>query len=373
MQTSRERTDSYAERGGHAMQRFQFSCIQSGNAAVLRSELQSKLYREGILRLFGNEVAEAQISLTFICAQAWYAAVQAGVAEKTADSIFDTYSRQIRMSASMEQILNAHSELLIAYADAVARLFHPTISSPNIQRCTDYIRAHICQPLTVRQVASALGFSESYLSREFTAVMRQTMLSYIQEEKIRTAKLLLMNPDFSVQYVMEYLGYVSQSHFTKLFREKTGTTPARFRTSEIVHQGAYKITDAMMCPGRDRTADYLRLVEYASRSGTERQQYFLACVRRGRAETLEAELQNAEYYAETCALFSGKLDLAIEAMLAFWPQVMHAACDSGMSNTAAVQMFGSFTAQLYGCLSVSEVLDLNRRYLTEQAKAVSQL
>ena len=373
MRTVRERTDSYAEKGGHAVRQFHFACIQSGSAAVLRSELNSALYRDGVLQLFGNDQQAARISMSFICAQAWYAAVQAGISEKTADALFDIYSKHARSACSILHLLNAQAEFLIDCADAVGALHRPRVDSVQAQKCIDHIHAHICQPLTVHQIASALGFSEGYLSKEFKKAVHQTMITYIQDEKMRTAKLLLRKSALSVQDVMSRLGYVSQSHFTKLFREKTGMTPARYRVSLQEHRGLYSApaTDTHMI--EDRTEDYIRLVQYGKEKGLEQQQYLLACVRRGNARALEDELLNADIYAEIYSLFSGKLDLAIEAMLAFWPQIMHTVCDSGVPEYIAAKNLSEFTAQLYSCLSVSEVLDLNRRYLIDQAHSVSAL
>ena len=371
MQTARERTDSYAENGGHIVRQFHFSCIQSGNPAVLRSELQSAIYREGILRLFGDDVQAARISMSFVCAQAWYVAVQAGISEKAADTFFDSYSRKVRAATSVVQMLDAQTVLLVDCAEAVAAHTCPKAASAPVQKCLDYIRTHICQPLTVQQVASALGFSESYLSRVFKAETRQTMLSYIQEEKIRTAKLLLKNPAYSVQDVMEQLGYVSQSHFTKLFHAQIGMTPSRYRVSLNAQRGLRSSLVVDFHTLQERTEDYQRLVAYGREKGLEQQQYALACVRRGQVRALEKELQSAEYYAEICALFSGKLDLAIESMLTFWPKVMHAVCASGVPDALAAKHLSHFTAQLYGCVGVSDVLDLNRQYLIEQAQTVS--
>ena len=373
MQTARERTDSYAEKGGHVILRFFFACISNGNAAVLRSELTTPLYRESISRLFGDDLQAARISMSFVSAQAWYVAVQAGVSEKIADAIFDEFSVRIRSAASADRMLDAQIALLVKCAEAVDTQNRPQTSSVQAQRCVDYIRAHICDVLTVQQVASALGFSGSYLSREFRQAMQQTMVSYIQDEKIRTAKLLLQNPALSVGDVMERLGYVSQSHFTKLFREQTGMTPARYRTSLNSQHSLHAAVSSNDYTIQKRTDAYLRLVAYGRRKGAEQQQYTLACVRRGNVRALEEELQNADNYAEICAVFAGDLDIASEAMLTFWPPAMHAACESGLPDEIAVKHLSFFTAQLYACLSVSEVLDLNCRYLTELARAVSQL
>ena len=125
MQTARERTDSYAEKGGHMILRFFFACISNGNAAVLRSELSTPLYRESISRLFGDDLQAARISMSFVSAQAWYVAVQAGVSEKMADTIFDEFSVRIRSAASAD-ILRAGAAVCQLHPRAHLRCAHRT-------------------------------------------------------------------------------------------------------------------------------------------------------------------------------------------------------------------------------------------------------
>lgn len=373
MQTSRERTDSYAAKGGHLLHQFQFSCIRSGNAAVLRSELHASLYRAGILSLYEGDVQSARISMTFVCAQAWYVAVQSGVPEKTVDNFFDVFSKQAYAASTVEQILNSYADLLISCAEAVDALQYPRIYSVTIQRCIAYIRAHLCQQLTVQQISAALGFNESYLSREFKKTTGRAMTSFIQNEKIQTAKFLLKNSMMSVQEIMGRLGYISQSHFTKLFREKTGTTPARYRTSRHASSRFNSIREVDQSSLQNREKSYYRLVNYGQQKGLEQQNYYLSCVRRGSVRSLKSELEKAEQYAEITALFDGKLDLAIEAFLSFWPLVMQAACDSGVPVSISTRNLSEFTARMYNCFSVGETLDLNHKYLLEQAQAVANI
>ena len=369
MRTVRERTDSYAEKGGHAIRQFFLSCIRSGNPSVLRSELQADLYRAGILQLFGDDLHAAETGMSFVCAQAWYVAVQAGVPEQTADHLFQTYSDQVHTAASLTQLLDAYAAFLISCAEAVSTRIRPQVSSAQIQTCIDYICAHIYRPLTVQQIASELGFNASYLSKSFKDAVGKTIISYIQEEKIRTAELLLSCSAMSIQEVMERLGYISQSHFTKLFREQTGLTPARYRSAaaEKRQQSAQSPASAY-----DRTILFQRLEEYGQSKGLEVQQYHLSLLRRGNAAALAAELQRPEYYAETSALMSGRLDFAIESFLVYWTNAMHTASESGLPVQTAVHLTGQYISKLYACISVGEALDLNRQFMIELANAINQ-
>ena len=49
------------------------------------------------------------------------------------------------------------------------------------------------------------------------------------QELINRAKELLLATRKSVKEITEICGYYSQSHFTKLFMEHEGCTPAEFR------------------------------------------------------------------------------------------------------------------------------------------------
>lgn len=104
----------------------------------------------------------------------------------------------------------------------------------------------------------------------------------------------------------------------------------------------------------------------------ELQQYLLACIRRGNVAALEEELRTPQLYPRLYQLFDGKVDVAMEAFLSTWPHAMHAAGDSGVLPKKAVECFSSFVMRLYGCVSVNEVLDLNREYLLEMGRLVAK-
>lgn len=371
MLQSRERTDSYAAMGGRFVQKFHFMCISSGFPELLRSDMNAAGYRRTVAELFGSDLEDARICLTFVSAQAWYVAVQAGLPEKAADEVFDVYHGQIRGAGRVEQILDAFVTLMVSYAREVAILRQPRLEDDRIQQVVGYINANVCEPITARQVAEHLGFTQSYLSRAFKEKTGKTLVSFIQEAKVRNAKLLLRNQALSVTDVMERLGYVSQSHFTKVFREQTGLTPARYRARILEEPEDTGMTQLREGAWKRRLETYQALDSYGRQSGMELQQYLLACIRRGNVAALEEELRTPQLYTRLYQLFDGKVDVAMEAFLSTWPQAMHAAGDSGVLPEKAVECFSSFVMRLYGCVSVNEVLDLNCEYLLEMGRLVS--
>ena len=53
--------------------------------------------------------------------------------------------------------------------------------------------------------------------------------SYIQNQKINAVKNLLTYSQYSYIEIATYLGYSSQSHLGKIFKEKTGYTLRQYR------------------------------------------------------------------------------------------------------------------------------------------------
>lgn len=371
MPQARERTDLYAEKVGYSVLRYLFACVSSGNPVILQGELNAEVFRSGMLALFREDLEDARISLTFVSAQAWYVAVQAGLPEKKADRLLDVYFRSIRTAGAVVGVWDAYTEFLVALAREVSLLRQPRVADSRIQQVIRYICAHICEPIPVSQVAAAINVTPSYLSREFKAATGKTVIAYIQEEKVRNAKALLQNQTLSVTDVMERLGYVSQSHFTKVFREQTGLTPARY-------QAAVRTKDSLPEPGSDSPWDsrlkiYRELMEFRQRKGEELEQYLLGCVRRGNLRALEEEFQKPDCFAPLYSLFRDKVDVAMEAFLSAWPQVMYAAKESGVPVDVTVSIFGSFVSELYGCVSIHQALDLNCKYHLRMAAAVREL
>ena len=56
-----------------------------------------------------------------------------------------------------------------------------------------------------------------------------SLTDYILREKTEEAKKLLRHTDKPILAVSEYLGFSSQSHFTRVFKKITGLTPGKYR------------------------------------------------------------------------------------------------------------------------------------------------
>ena len=71
--------------------------------------------------------------------------------------------------------------------------------------------------------------SRAHLSRRFRVESGETLTDFILKEKTEEAKRLLRYSDKSLTAIGMYLGFSSQSHFSRVFRRYASLTPGDYR------------------------------------------------------------------------------------------------------------------------------------------------
>lgn len=95
----------------------------------------------------------------------------------------------------------------------------------------DYIADNYTQKITLRQLANVCNISESYFSRLFSKCFGKNVTDYINDARIAKAKVLLSNPEVTVNYIARFCGYEDSSYFIKRFKKITGVTPHEYRNA----------------------------------------------------------------------------------------------------------------------------------------------
>lgn len=82
---------------------------------------------------------------------------------------------------------------------------------------------------TLEQLAKAVGMSRSLYSREFKRLMAETPLDYLTNWRILKSKELLAEKKINIREIAAEVGYQSEAAFNRIFKSKTGETPANYR------------------------------------------------------------------------------------------------------------------------------------------------
>lgn len=81
----------------------------------------------------------------------------------------------------------------------------------------------------VAAVIADTGYSASSCNRRFHEVYGMSPRQYLSSLKLKRAKLLLMNPQLSIEHISIILGYKDIAHFSRQFKRWTGEPPGKFR------------------------------------------------------------------------------------------------------------------------------------------------
>lgn len=224
-----QRTAEYAASKGFALKSYFLDCIRRGQSRSIKAILGGPDYIREMEALFGNDLALAQMSYTFVWSQAQRAAVEGGLTEESASRIYNRCFLQAQRLTTIRELAELNVRVLVEWAEAIAATEEEGRLSPLVRRCRMYIREHVYEELSVNQIAEAMSFSRSHLAHIFKAETGRTLLDVIQEEKIHEAVRLVELTPLSLTEIGLKLGFCSQSHFTRTFRKIAGTTPSECR------------------------------------------------------------------------------------------------------------------------------------------------
>lgn len=94
----------------------------------------------------------------------------------------------------------------------------------------DFIEEHLCDSLSLDDMATACALSSSYFARRFKLSTGMPPHQYLIQKRVERAKRLLRGSMPIVEVALE-CGFSHQEHLTNVFRRFTGQTPAGFRRS----------------------------------------------------------------------------------------------------------------------------------------------
>lgn len=98
-----------------------------------------------------------------------------------------------------------------------------------IAQAQDWIARRYETPNPVAAMAAQAGLPERTFTRRFKAATGYAPVDYVQALRIEEAKQVLETTDTPTDAVGALVGYDDPAHFRRLFKRRTGTTPARYR------------------------------------------------------------------------------------------------------------------------------------------------
>ena len=202
--------------------------VRKGDTAALREWIKAAPAVRG-----GLIAAEQlrQIKNTFIVSVtlASRAAIRGGMDVEDAFSLSDAYIQKCELLNHPDQITNLQFHMILEYAQKVERIRHSKRPGKLAIDVANYIQHHLSEPITVEDIAKELYLSRPYLSRKFIEETGESLTNFILKEKTEEAKRLLRYSDKSLTAISNYLGFSSQSHFSRVFKKYANCAPGEYR------------------------------------------------------------------------------------------------------------------------------------------------
>ena len=136
---------------------------------------------------------------------------------------------------AFEQDIQSEEELLTnsgTEPEMVSEEEIPVSYTGIIEKVDNWIKTdgYVKQGLTIKELSEILHTNRTYLSAYIKTTYKMTFREWITSLRLEYAKNMLKeHPEINIQKLAESSGFLSRSNFIKLFSEKEGCTPAKWK------------------------------------------------------------------------------------------------------------------------------------------------
>lgn len=142
------------------------------------------------------------------------------------DPYYDLYC----VSAANEILYTLLSRL--PHHELAANTSRQELISGRLMRLVDYVDKNYMRKVSLADFAESEGRSLSYISRFVKSVLNQNFQSYVNTVRFYSACRLIEEGKMSMLDICYEVGFSDYRYFSKVFRDRTGMTPAQFQQME---------------------------------------------------------------------------------------------------------------------------------------------
>lgn len=139
------------------------------------------------------------------------------------------YDRKVSYDTALHAyILLIFTELLRVYKTSFSSTKEQNMNNTIMSELKSYLYKNY-KTADLKTTAEHFHFNAEYLSRIIKYSTGESFVSFLQQVKLKESCNLLINTDYTVEKIMELVGYNNISHFYKLFKKRFDFTPLEYR------------------------------------------------------------------------------------------------------------------------------------------------
>lgn len=135
---------------------------------------------------------------------------------------------QIERCTTENQLAGIRGEMVRKYCLMVNN-YSRTGYSRLISNCLDYVDFHYMEQLSLTSLAEMYYVSSTHLSALFKKEVKMNLKEYIQEVRLRQARIQLNTTRLPIQEIAANCGFMDVNYFTRVFRKVHGMSPREYR------------------------------------------------------------------------------------------------------------------------------------------------
>ncbi len=97
----------------------------------------------------------------------------------------------------------------------------------------EYINHNYEKNMELNECAKKYHTSPEHITRMCKKYIGKTFITYVNELKIKKAKILLRETDLSIKEIADQVGYNNMNYFYRSFKKQTGITPKVFKNGNV--------------------------------------------------------------------------------------------------------------------------------------------
>lgn len=148
--------------------------------------------------------------------------------EKDHFKFFLEQSEKIINSETIEDILPKIKKYLTDLTDIKAVSLQHIV----IETALDYIHSNYTNSISLEEISIFVKRSPYYFSHLFKKVMNMTFVEYLTNLRIKKAKELLMEADYTITEIATLVGYQDPNYFSRVFKAISGDSPKQWKTQK---------------------------------------------------------------------------------------------------------------------------------------------
>ena len=122
------------------------------------------------------------------------------------------------------------AHIICAYGGLpIKRVVRGGLAPWQLRRAYDFIDANLGNDPSISEVAEQCELSSGYFSRAFKHETGHSPHQWLMKRRIDRAKELLREPELQLAEIAQTCGFVDQSHFARVFSQREGCSPGRWR------------------------------------------------------------------------------------------------------------------------------------------------